>query len=398
MSSPTRRPLIVTVSPKYSFVTTQSEASTSVGGRSAKEACQRGSRAGPGDHGHALARSVPGADVVLPVPPPVHGAPEHPDPVLELRKSLVGLRARDLCAREHVHLVRGEHDSRLVTLQVLALEPAHLLQRGDRVLSGVRAKLRQAPAVLRQTHRHDRDRLHLRMPRRQILDRLREHRAVIDARADHELRVHLDPRLGEPVDLLQDQTRLRILHEPHAHVGIGCVHRDVEGREPLVEDPLEVGVGEVREGDEVPVHEREDVVVILDEELAAHALRVLVDEAEDAVVVAALRLPRLELRPERDAVLADALDHPLHAVHAADQDLQLLLGDLRPEVDLVMELHAVDLEEALAGNEAEPLGESAGLDLGNREGIAEANHVASSLRLTSGVRRPAGGRTEGVAF
>ena len=35
--------------------------------------------------------------------------------------------------------------------------------------------------------------------------------------------------------------------------------------------------------------EGEDVVVVLDQEFPAHPLRVLIDEAEDAVVVAPLR-------------------------------------------------------------------------------------------------------------
>ena len=57
------------------------------------------------------------------------------------------------------------------------------------------------------------------------------------------------------------------------------------GLEPLGQHPLEVHLGEPGERGEVPVEEREPVVVVLHGEAAAHALGQLVDEAELAVVV-----------------------------------------------------------------------------------------------------------------
>jgi len=111
---------------------------------------------------------------------------------------------------------------------------------------------------------------------------------------------------------------------------------------------------------------------------------VLVDEAEDAVVVAALGLPRLELRAEGDAVLPEAAHGPLRPVLPPDEERQLLLGDLGAEVDLVVEDDAIDLEDPLARREAEPGGETHRVDGGNGEGIAQANHGrGSSQRVMS---------------
>jgi len=170
------------------------------------------------------------------------------------------------------------------------------------------------------------------------------------------------------------------------------VNRDVERRKTLVEDPLELRLAQVGQRDEIPVHEREDVVVVLDEELAPHALRVLIHEAEDAVVVAALRLARLELHSERNAVLAHPFDLARGAVGRKDPQAEGLLRDLRAEVDFVMELDPVDLEDALPRQKPEALPQAARLDLRDGERVAETDHA---------VRRnaePRGSRGRGNAF
>ena len=58
----------------------------------------------------------------------------------------------------------------------------------------------------------------------------------------------------------------------------------------LVDHPLQIGFGEAGEGREVPIEERQAVVVVLQVEALPHALRQLVDEAELAVVVARAHL------------------------------------------------------------------------------------------------------------
>ena len=82
-------------------------------------------------------------------------------------------------------------------------------------------------------------------------------------------------------------------------------------------DALELDLAQIGQGDEVPVHEREDVVVVLDQELAPDPFRMLVHEAEDAVVVAALGLAGLELGAEGNAVFPQPLDFALGPVRGA---------------------------------------------------------------------------------
>ena len=87
--------------------------------------------------------------------------------------------------------------------------------------------------------------------------------------------------------------RLRSMRGPH--VGVGGVDAHVERRQPLGDHPLEVGLGEAGQRGEVPVEERQPVVVVLQVQAAAQARRQLVDEAELAVVVAGADL--VEQRP-----------------------------------------------------------------------------------------------------
>ena len=110
--------------------------------------------------------------------------------------------------------------------------------------------------------------------------------------------------LREPLEARQDLRRApRLAEQAMAQRGIGRVHGDVERRQPLLDDPLEVRVVEVGQRDVVAVQEREPVVVVLDVEALAHPPRQLVDEAEHALVGAGRDVagPR---RLELDAELA----------------------------------------------------------------------------------------------
>ena len=73
-------------------------------------------------------------------------------------------------------------------------------------------------------------------------------------------------------------------HQRDPRLVVPGVERHVEGREAKADDALDVRRGQVRQGDEGPVQEREPVVVVLDVEAGAQARRELVDEAEAAGV------------------------------------------------------------------------------------------------------------------
>ena len=88
----------------------------------------------------------------------------------------------------------------------------------------------------------------------------------------------------------RSQRRLVAAARVAQHAGpqrrVGRVDADVQRRQALGDDALEVGLGEAGQRREVPVQEAQPVVVVLQVQAAAQALGQLVDEAELAVVVA----------------------------------------------------------------------------------------------------------------
>ena len=117
---------------------------------------------------------------------------------------------------------------------------------------------------------------------------------------------------------------------------------DEERAQALGEDALGVELGEAGQGGEVPVEEREPVVVVLQVEAAPHALGQLVDEAERAVVVAgadAVEDGRGDLDAERLAgVLVDAHQPGQRRAGAADQDAEVARVGEALEIDDVARL------------------------------------------------------------
>ena len=139
--------------------------------------------------------------------------------------------------------------------------------------------------------------------------RVVQHVAVVHAGAHDDLPVHLDACVEQQAQPAQRHRAPPVLEDRGPHVGVGGVDGHVQRRQPLGDHPLEVQLGEAGERREVPVEERQPVVVVLEVQRPAHPPRELVHEAELAVVVAGLHAVehgRVDLRAER---LALALVH-----------------------------------------------------------------------------------------
>ena len=138
----------------------------------------------------------------------------------------------------------------------------------------------------------------------------------------------------------------------------------MQRRQALGDHPLEVELGEPGERREVPVEERQAVVVVLQVQAAAHARGQLVDEAERAVVVARAHLVeqgRLHRGAQR---LALGLGHHQVVHEAAAAHLELGVGgvDQQAPGDDVAGHLAVDREHLVADAQPGALGGRTGLD------------------------------------
>ena len=220
--------------------------------------------------------------------------------------------------------------------------------------------------MAREPDRHHGHRRHAGMELAQLAHGALEVRPVVEPGAQHDLRVEPDPGVGQAAEALHE-VALDGLGAPEQEVPqhrVGGVHRDIEGREAEVDDALDLAVREVGQRDVVAVEERQPVVVVLDVEALAEALRQLVDEAEHALVGACRdlrRLRRLALETEVPAPLP--LEHDrARASRPVDVDRELLLPGLDVEVDQVPETLPVHPQEPIARLEPGARGQPLGLD------------------------------------
>ena len=112
-----------------------------------------------------------------------------------------------------------------------------------------------------------------------------ERRTVVDAGADDDLAMHLDAPVEQHLEPPQAGGTLGVAEHVRPQVGVRGVDGDEQRPQALSQDALRIELREPRERREIPVEEGQAVVVVLEVQAAAHALRKLVDEAERTMVV-----------------------------------------------------------------------------------------------------------------
>ena len=132
----------------------------------------------------------------------------------------------------------------------------------------------------------------------------------------------------------------------------GGVDGDVEGREPVLEDPRDVALLDVGERGEVAVGERQPVIVVAHVQRLPESLREALDEAELALVGAAPHGGRLELDAERFTFGALDLVDDLLALGRPRLDDELVVGREELPIEEVGERAAVHRQELRPGDDA----------------------------------------------
>ena len=153
------------------------------------------------------------------------------------------------------------------------------------------------------------------------------------------------------------------------------MHRDVDRRNVHLNDAVDVLVAEVGHGDEIAVEEGQAAVVVLEVEGLPHSLGELVDEAEDALVLAGVLLVHQRgLEVQTDVVVLPLADGDLKGNAVAGQ-LQPDLGGGEEEavVQHVGDLAAIDGYEGVPRDNAVTLGAAVGDDGG------DLDHVGGSF-------------------
>ena len=171
------------------------------------------------------------------------------------------------------------------------------------------------------------------------------------------------------------------------------MHRDVERRQPVLEDAGDVLVLHVRERREVAVGKGKAVVVVAHVERRAQPFGQPLDEAELALVGAASHTWRLEDYPHRHPLGALELEDELFTVGRRHLEHELVIGGEKLPVEKVLELPPVHRLERGAGENAELGGD------GIRENASDFDHregrdgCAKGHRSSRRAERSSGRRT-----
>ncbi len=274
------------------------------------------------------------------------------DSVFHLLEAVVRCGGREWKARAEVELV-GAVDPMCAPLgergRPARLRLAH--RRSALVDGGLAAEVMLAE--LGETHGYHRARQHGRAERPKIVERLAQHGAVVDAGRKHDLGVELDAVLRKLTELRDDLWRGWIAEQIAAYDGIGCVDRNVEWRQPVLDDPLDVVRLEIGQGREVAVAERQPVIIIADVQHVPKTGRQPVHEAEVAAVGAAADPGGLDGDAHRLIERPLDLELDLLAIGLAHVEDELFFSGEELPVEKVLQLPAIHGEELGAGCQAQ---------------------------------------------
>ena len=213
--------------------------------------------------------------------------------VLALLEVPVPLRRRQRHVGLEVEIVGAVAPWCTAVPQRAAREVVHRRQRGAAFV----ARRLSHQRVLAELGQRDRDRRYGQNggPETvQIAQRAHQLSPVVYPRNEHHLRMKCDATFAEPAELRNHVRRFGVSEQPAAHDGIRRMHGDVERRQPVLHDALEIPLLEVGQRGEVAVPERQPIIVVTDIQHLPHALRVAVHEAEVAMIRAAADAGRLE--------------------------------------------------------------------------------------------------------
>ena len=223
--------------------------------------------------------------------------PPHAHAVLQLGKVIVKFRRGQFPLCRQVPLIAGvDHTFSVVFPAAAAVLLQNIQRFGGRIPVIGRQRV-QALAVGRDPRRHCSDAAHPGTQRQQVVQRAAQLRAVVDAPAQHQLAVHLDAALRQLLQVGQRFAAPLVGQHPGAQHRVGGVDRDEDGADVHLNDAVDLPVGEVGQRDVVAEQEGQPLIVILEIQALPHTGGQLVDEAEHAMVVAAvLFVPQIGLK------------------------------------------------------------------------------------------------------
>ena len=185
----------------------------------------------------------------------------------------------------------------------------------------------------------------MRPPGHQFLHRAVKLPAIVESRAKHDLRMILDVRRLQAVEMVCNLSRPPRVEHGSAQIGIHRMDGNEERRQVIAFDPLEILFAHIRQRDEVAIEERHAIIVILDRQALSHTGRHLIDEAEVTAVAArayAIENGGSELCAKFFIIVLVEGKQFLLTVCMFDEKLDLLFGESKAQIDDVAQFLPID--------------------------------------------------------
>ena len=196
----------------------------------------------------------------------------------------------------------------------------------------------------------------MRPPRHDLANRAFQLLSIVEARTEHDLCMVVGPCRLQAVELLRDLLRTFAAQHLRPQFRVHALHRNVERREMVLRNTLEVGGPHIRHRDKVAIEETQAVVIVLDGQAAAHIGRNHIDETEAAMVrtvANAIEDGTLELDVEFLVHLLVEGDDLLLAIRMFHEQFNLLVGHGKAQIDDIAQVLPVDRENLIPRYEAE---------------------------------------------
>ena len=278
--------------------------------------------------------------------------------VFDLGEVLIPVLLRHFQPGDAEKLVAWESEGGAEGTAAFLLKGRDHFQKRPGFLPGKRPQREQPLPEFGQPHRHQRSRFGGGGQRAQVIQGAHQGFAVILLRADHDLTVEVDARFLQPGQPLHNIPGEAVVHQPAAQLRVGGVDADIQRRSVATDNPLELLIVHVGQGDEIAHHQGKPPVVVLHVQSLAQSRRHLGDKAEGAIIVAGART--------QGHALPEMKPHGLHLVLSDGQmqglsvplqlHFQLAVGDQRLIVDLVDNVFPVDAQKHVAGENTGPVG------------------------------------------
>ena len=294
----------------------------------------------------------------------VHEGSHHAHAVLDLRKFTVMVPGRNGLTGQDIEFVAQEHERRIPLVEKTLLNRVEASNRVGRVFGCHRIDARQVFTMIGQTDRDDSHRLDGRITPGQIVDGAIEMRAVVPTRTQHHLAMQLDAGGGQAVELPIESVVGVVPQHPRSNMAFGGVDRYIERRQPLIDNALQFGFGDIGQGEVVPEQERQAIVFVLDTQGPPRVAGILMDETENAIVVANQGLDRFELGAHALPLVPDKFQY---AVPGTDGHRLSEIRQFELKIDDVQKRLTVDFDDFVAGAQADTARQRMRLDLQNAD-------------------------------